>query len=78
MQAVELSPHGGAPSCDVVTDVIGQIDAPFSSRGAGTEMFVVIRCYASTLSSGKSAYPALFIFCQQLPPSTWLLLTDID
>lgn len=53
MQVVELSRHRGALSCDVVTDVIGQIDAPFSSHGAGTEMFVVIRCYASTLSSEK-------------------------
>lgn len=38
---------------------------------------------ASILSSGKkkkkkSPYPVLFICCQQLPPSTRVLLTDID
>lgn len=78
----KLSPHCGAPSCDVVTDVTGQIDAPYLSYSTGTEMLLVIRCCCFNpqllKKKKKKVNPMLFICCQRLPPSIRLLLTDID
>lgn len=66
---VEMSPHRDAPSCDVVTDVTGQIDAPFLSYGTGTEMFVVIRCYASTPSSERADTQRCLFFVNSFHPA---------
>lgn len=50
----------------------------FISYSTNTKMFVVICCSASVVGSEKGVYQMLSISCHTLPPSTRLLVTDIE
>lgn len=76
MQAVELSSQCGAPSCDVMTGVTGQIDAPHKCFSKLWHRHRDVSCHPLLCFHSKfrkSTRPMLCVRCQQLPPNTRLL-----
>lgn len=80
VRAAEMSPRRSAPSCDVVTDVTGQIDAACKCFYTLQRRYRDVCCHPLLCSQlGKeSVYQTLFICCQHPPPSIRPLLTDTD